>query len=123
MKKCLVTGGCGFIGSNLTRRLVSEGWSVDVVDNMSNGYLENLEGLKIRVLPNASFLRDFEKINNQTPGDHEVLVISDDFSHPSVLERITSIQRILNPHTLGKNRLSKMLQRFFQTYMIWTLSV
>ena len=59
MKKCLVTGGCGFIGSNLTRRLVSEGWSVDVVDNLSNGYLENLEGLKIRVLPNASFLRDF----------------------------------------------------------------
>ena len=48
MKKCLVTGGCGFIGSNLTRRLVSEGWSVDVVDNMSNGFLENLEGLNIR---------------------------------------------------------------------------
>jgi UDP-N-acetylglucosamine 4-epimerase len=89
MKKCLVTGGCGFIGSNLTRRLVSEGWSVDVVDNLSNGYLENLEGLKIRVLPNASFLRDFEKINGQNPGDHDVLVISDDFSHPDVLQRVS----------------------------------
>jgi len=88
MKKCLVTGGCGFIGSNLTKRLVSEGWSVDVVDNLSNGYLENLEGLKIRVLPNASFLRDFEKINNQKPSNHDVLVISDDFSHSGILQRI-----------------------------------
>ena len=60
MKKCLVTGGCGFIGSHLARRLVKEGWTVEVVDNMSNGNLENLDGLKMRVLPNASFLPDFD---------------------------------------------------------------
>ncbi|MAI58916.1 MAG: LPS biosynthesis protein WbpP [Rhodobacteraceae bacterium] len=88
MKKCLVTGGCGFIGSHLARRLVSEGWAVDVVDNMSNGYLENLDGLKIRVLPNAYFLPDFDNAMSQKPGDHQVLVISDDFSHPQILKRV-----------------------------------
>ena len=42
MKKALVTGGCGFIGSNLTKELVKRGWQVDVVDDMSNGHLTML---------------------------------------------------------------------------------
>lgn len=35
--KILVTGGAGFIGSNLVDRLVEDGHSVDVVDNLSTG--------------------------------------------------------------------------------------
>ena len=61
MKKALVTGGCGFIGSNLTKELVKQGWQVDVVDDMSNGHLSLLSGLKIKVLPNASFVFHFMK--------------------------------------------------------------
>lgn len=38
----LVTGGAGFIGSNLVDRLLSEGHSVDVVDDLSSGKLANL---------------------------------------------------------------------------------
>lgn len=41
-KSALVTGGAGFIGSHLARRLIREGWSVDVVDNLSTGYRENI---------------------------------------------------------------------------------
>ena len=48
MKKALVTGGCGFIGSNLVKELINLGWQVDVVDNMSNGHLELLSGLKLK---------------------------------------------------------------------------
>ncbi|MCC6226201.1 MAG: GDP-mannose 4,6-dehydratase [Microthrixaceae bacterium] len=40
--KALVTGGAGFIGSTLVDRLLAEGWSVDVVDNLSSGSLTNL---------------------------------------------------------------------------------
>ena len=40
--KALVTGGAGFIGSNLVDRLLAEGHSVDVVDNLSTGSLANL---------------------------------------------------------------------------------
>lgn len=38
----LVTGGAGFIGSNLVDRLLAEGHSVDVVDDLSTGSLANL---------------------------------------------------------------------------------
>jgi UDP-glucose 4-epimerase len=40
--KALVTGGAGFIGSNLVDRLLAEGHSVDVVDNLSTGSMANL---------------------------------------------------------------------------------
>jgi UDP-glucose 4-epimerase len=39
----LVTGGLGFIGRNLTRRLLDEGWVVHVVDDCSNSSPDNLE--------------------------------------------------------------------------------
>jgi len=42
--KSLVTGGAGFIGSHLVDRLMSIGYSVTVVDNLSSGCLENVKG-------------------------------------------------------------------------------
>lgn len=45
--KFLVTGGCGFLGSNLTQRLISEGESVTVLDNLSrDGSARNLVWLR-----------------------------------------------------------------------------
>ena len=41
-KRVLVTGGAGFIGSNLVDRLLAEGHHVDVVDDLSAGTLANL---------------------------------------------------------------------------------
>lgn len=49
MKQCVVTGGAGFIGSNLTRRLAEQGLEVTVIDNLSTGRLENLAGLTERI--------------------------------------------------------------------------
>lgn len=45
MKKVLVTGGAGFIGSNVVGLLSSKGYDVVVLDNLTTGYMENLEGL------------------------------------------------------------------------------
>jgi len=58
--KILVTGGAGFIGSNLVDRLIKDGHEVSVIDNLSTGKRENLN-------PSAVFrevnICDFEKIS------------------------------------------------------------
>ncbi|HYI38106.1 MAG TPA: SDR family NAD(P)-dependent oxidoreductase, partial [Thermoleophilaceae bacterium] len=42
--RALVTGGSGFIGSNLVDALVARGDQVSVIDNLSTGRRENLDG-------------------------------------------------------------------------------
>jgi UDP-glucose 4-epimerase len=45
--RALVTGGAGFIGSNVVKYLLLNHWSVKVVDNLSSGNILNLKGLDI----------------------------------------------------------------------------
>lgn len=40
--RALVTGGAGFVGAHLCRRLLAGGWTVHVVDNLSSGHARNL---------------------------------------------------------------------------------
>ena len=48
--KILVTGGCGFVGANLVRKLLDEGFDVVVLDNLSRGRKEYLDGLGIPII-------------------------------------------------------------------------
>jgi UDP-glucose 4-epimerase len=45
MSKALVTGGAGFIGSNVAGLLAAEGYDVVVLDSLATGYEQNLSGL------------------------------------------------------------------------------
>ncbi|MBU4256797.1 SDR family oxidoreductase [Patescibacteria group bacterium] len=58
-KKCIVTGGAGFIGSNLVDELIKKGDEVIIIDNLSTGKKENIN-------QEAEFhevdMRDLEKI-------------------------------------------------------------
>ena len=85
--RCLVTGGAGFIGSHLVDHLRSRGNTVDVVDDMSAGVLENLSLNKLRVVP-ASLLPEFEKVEAIARDSESVLVIQGDFAHDFVIDRI-----------------------------------
>ena len=41
-KKVLVTGGAGFIGSNLVKKLISDKNKVVVIDDLSSGFISNI---------------------------------------------------------------------------------
>ncbi|NDP27596.1 MAG: NAD-dependent epimerase/dehydratase family protein [Flavobacterium sp.] len=61
MKKILVTGGAGMIGSNLVKRLVKEGNEVFVIDNLWRGkleYLNNDDGIPVIPLETNFFQLD-----------------------------------------------------------------
>jgi len=59
----IVTGGCGFIGSNLAERLVNDGHNVIIFDDLSTGSLKNIAGL------NAEFYSEYNKIHKLSKVD------------------------------------------------------
>ena len=61
-KKILITGGMGFIGSNLARRLVEEGAHATIVDSMIpeyGGNMRNIHEISDKVTVNLSDIRDW----------------------------------------------------------------
>ncbi len=88
----VVTGGAGFIGSHLTRALLKSGREVRVVDDLSTGSLENLNGLK------TSFNETYEFVEldiRDTEGLKRVLDGAEIVYHQAA---IPSVQRsIENP--------------------------
>ncbi|HVB12099.1 MAG TPA: SDR family NAD(P)-dependent oxidoreductase [Nitrososphaerales archaeon] len=70
MKKALVTGGLGFIGSHLVDRLLKDEWEVDVLDNLLTGSPENLAhhkgNQKLQIIEGD--IRDPQTVKNVTRG-------------------------------------------------------
>jgi len=97
MKKCLVTGGAGFIGSNLVDELIRRGDEVIVLDNLSTGKKE-------QVNPKAKFietdLRDFDKIKDYFKGVDYVF-------HVAALARVQP--SIENPITYNDHNVNSIL--------------
>jgi nucleoside-diphosphate-sugar epimerase len=87
LKKALVTGGCGFIGSRLVNQLVRDGFEVVVVDDMSVGDISALteHKLLIRTVP-AALLNQF--LVQDAMKQAGTLVIAADFVDPIVLHHL-----------------------------------
>lgn len=115
--KFLVTGGAGFIGSHIVDYLLAHGAFVRVLDNLSNGYFENIS----HHISNANFefiegdIRDYAVCENAV---HEVQYISHQAALGSVPRSIenpiltneVNIGGFLNMLTAAKN--SKSLVKF-----------
>lgn len=59
-ERILVTGGAGFVGANLVRGLVSDGNRVRVIDNLTTGTAEHLEGVDVELVKGD--IRDAEAL-------------------------------------------------------------
>ena len=64
MKKVLITGGAGFIGSHLTKRLVKDGYDVTVIDNLERGKVEFLEEVISQIKLVYYDLTDYNQIHH-----------------------------------------------------------
>jgi nucleoside-diphosphate-sugar epimerase len=85
----LVTGGGGFIGSNLVRALLERGDTVKVLDNFSTGNRANLAGLDVEVIEGE--LRSYERVHNAVRGAEVVFHLGALGSVPrSVQDPLTS---------------------------------
>ena len=90
-KKVLITGGLGFIGSNLAMRLVEWGADVTLVDSMIpeyGGNLFNIEPIKNRVRVNFSDIRDIHSM--------EYLVKDQDYLF-NLAGQVSHIDSMTNP--------------------------
>ena len=70
--KYIITGGAGFIGSNIAAELVKQGQEVKVIDNLSYGFEKNLEGLKGVKFVKGD-IRDLELLKKEFKGYDFVL--------------------------------------------------
>ncbi len=61
----VVTGGAGFVGSNLVKLLVREGHQVKVIDNLHTGKMENLEEVRKRIEFCKIDIQDFDSMEKE----------------------------------------------------------
>lgn len=95
--KTMVTGGAGFIGSHLTKRLVEEGREVVVADDFSRGGVRHLVDLGVQMDPEPVDLRDYPKVLALLEGVETVFhlaarVGSVEFLHGSDIAELLALQ-------------------------------
>jgi UDP-glucose 4-epimerase len=96
--KCLVTGGAGFIGSNIVHALVERGHQVRVLDDMSTGTRENLEGLESVVDLHEVDLRDQGAVARCCQG---IEVVFHEAAVPSVPRSVEDPRRSFEVNAAG----------------------
>ena len=83
-KKILITGGLGFIGSNLTRRLVESGNNVKIIDSLIpeyGGNLRNVHDIQDKITVSQSDVRDVAAIKNLIKGHDYLFNLAGQTSH------------------------------------------
>lgn len=105
--KCLVTGGAGFIGSNLAIELEKQGYEVTVLDNLLTGNKENLDGFNGKFL-GLDVSKDFEIDDEFDVIFHEAAITDPRFEDDEETVR-ANIEGFKNIIELAKKNNSKLI--------------
>ncbi|MDD5132024.1 MAG: SDR family oxidoreductase [bacterium] len=73
MAKFLITGGAGFIGSNITEALLKKKHKVRILDNFSTGKMSNIAGFRSKIEIIKGDIRDVKTVNRAVKGVDYVL--------------------------------------------------
>jgi UDP-glucose 4-epimerase len=76
MKKVLVTGGCGFIGSHIVDKLIKQNYEVIVVDNLSSGSLTNIPLSAVEFVYGDVQSKDFQQFVHMKRPDYIIHLAS-----------------------------------------------
>lgn len=101
MKNILITGGAGFIGSNLSEYLFNKGYNIIVVDDLSTGKITNLSNFKVKFYKKD--VLDINKINFKKKIDIIIhlaakaeILISKDNENIYAKSNLNALQSLLN---------------------------
>ncbi len=100
MSRILVTGGAGFIGSNLAETLLEQGHEVRVLDNFSTGKRENLAGAAPHLEVMEGDIRDLETVRRAVSGVERVIHLAAMSSVPWSVEDPQAAHEINTTGTL-----------------------
>ena len=73
MMKVLVTGGAGFIGSNIVEELLKKGYQVKVLDNFSTGRRENIQNFRDHLELIEGDIRSYHTVSQAVNGVDAIL--------------------------------------------------
>lgn len=108
--KALVTGGAGFIGSHLVDRLLEEGYSVTVLDNLSEGKLENVQHLRNdkRFAFHEADLKDAKAVDNLVSGMDAVFHLA---AHANIRTSLVDHRADLDNNLIGTLNILESMTR------------
>ncbi len=96
MKKYVITGGAGFIGSHIAEYLSNKGHQVTILDSLRTGFEHNLNGLDVQFV--RGDIRDENLVNQLLDGANGVFHLA---ALVSVPESLLKIKECIEINTIG----------------------
>ena len=106
--KYIVTGGAGFIGSNIVKKLVSRGDHVIVIDNLNTGNEKNLSSIKDKIVFFKDSILNLDLLEKQTQGIDGVFHQA---ALASVQDSLSKPEEYHNVNVIGTENILKLAKK------------
>lgn len=98
MSRVLITGGAGFIGSNLTEYLIDHNEEVVIIDNFTTGKKENIKAFRNEIIVYEGDIRDEALIEKSLQDIDAVVHLA---AIPSVIESVNNPRKVSDNNIMG----------------------